>query len=56
MTQREISDMIVNRAYDPIPFLIAWVRISVREIPLSRAVIIIRIIINIPVWSISGVI
>jgi hypothetical protein len=42
--------MIVRRAIDPIPSLIAWVRIRVREVPRSSPVIII------PVRSISGVI
>jgi hypothetical protein len=48
MTQIEMSDMIVRRAFDPIPLLIAWVHIRVREVPTT---------INIkPVRSISGVI
>jgi hypothetical protein len=48
--------MIIKKTCDPIPFLIAWVRIRVREVPWSiiAVSIIIRIKTTIPVRSIRG--
>jgi hypothetical protein len=43
--------MIVRRAIDPMPFLIAWVRIRFGEVPWNTTAVII-----IPVRSNSGVI
>jgi len=51
-----MTDMIISRTCDPIPLLLAWVHIRAGEVPWSITTIIIRIIINIPVRSISGVI
>jgi hypothetical protein len=44
--------MIFSRAYDPIPFLIAWVHVRVGEVPANTGIK--KVII--PVRSISGVI
>jgi len=48
MIQRERKEVKFYRAIDPIPSLIAWVHIRVREVPSSTIVI--------PVRSIGGII
>jgi hypothetical protein len=49
--------MIVKRACDPIPSLIAWVLIRVGKVPSSTIIPVIIIpVIIIPVRSISGVV
>ena len=50
VNQNNIDDMIVKRASDPIPFLIARVRMRTRKVPINTAVHIT------PGRSISGVI